>query len=198
MKRSVLWLCCLALIPSIAQAGELYRWVDGGGKVYYGDAPPPDAALVEYMKFPDAEMPDADLPYATRRAQQSFPVTLYVADNCAEYCDQARNLLVKRGIPFIEKTLSTREELDAFRALSGSTSVPTLGVGRNFLKGFLAGQWHNELDIAGYPAVAPYRAPAIPPVAAPAVTDQTAPGNSGSTGETPSQNEIAPDAAPAQ
>lgn len=162
MKRIVLLLACLVLTPSGVQAGELYRWVDTQGKVHYGDAPPADATQIESRKFSAAPSPGEDLSYEARRAQQNFPVTLYVAENCTEYCDRARNLLIERGIPFAEKVLQTQEEIDVFKALSGSDSVPTLAVGRSFLKGFLAEQWHGELDIAGYPKTAPYRAPRTP------------------------------------
>jgi hypothetical protein len=165
MKRVVL-LFCMAILPFGVQAGELYRWVDEQGKVHYGDVLPADGAQVEAMKFPAAAAPAEDLSYEARRAQQNFPVTLYVADNCAAPCDQARDLLAKRGIPYSEKKLVTQADIDAFKALSGSDSTPVLAVGRTFLKGFLAGQWHSELDVAGYPKTAPYRAPR--PVVAPA------------------------------
>lgn len=181
MKRIVLLLGCLTVMPVAVHAGELYRWVDEQGKVHYGDVPPAGAAQIESRKFSDAAVSGEDLPYETRRAQQNFPVILYVAGSCAEYCDQARSLLSKRGIPFSEKMLQTQEEIDAFKALSGSDSTPVLAVGRRFLKGFLAEQWHGELDIAGYPKTAPYRAPHAP---TPAAADQQAvPANPESAGE---------------
>ncbi len=119
MKRIVL-LFCMALLPFGVQADKLYRWVDANGKVHYGDVPPADGAQVEAMKFPAAAAPVADLPYETRRAQQNFPVILYVADNCTEPCDEARKLLNQRGIPFSEKKLVTQEDIDAFKALGGA------------------------------------------------------------------------------
>lgn len=175
MKRIVLLLSCLAVMPSGAQSGELYRWLDAQGKVHYGDVPPTDAAQVTPIKSPAAVASVEDLPYETRRAQQNFPVTLYVAENCVEACNQARNLLGKRGIPFSEKLLITQEDIDTFKAFSGSDSVPTLAVGKAFLKGFLAERWQGELDIAGYPKNAPYRAPGALP--APAATSEVAPAN---------------------
>lgn len=173
MKRIVLLLICLALIPLSAQAGKLYRWVDAEGNVHYGDAPPADAKQVETKKLSDAATQNQDLPYEARRAQQNFPVTLYVADNCIDACNKARSFLSKRGIPFSEKSLKTLEDFDAFKKLSGSDSLPTLSVGKNFLKGFLDSQWNNELDIAGYPKTSTYRAPVAP--ATPAAASQPAP-----------------------
>lgn len=177
MKRIVLLLGCLVVMPAGLQAGGLLRWVDAQGKVHYGDMPPADAAQLVPVRPIGAASPGADLPYETRRAQQNFPVILYVAENCVEPCKQARNLLSKRGIPFSEKMLQSKEDIDAFKALSGGDSVPTLGVGKAFLKGFLAEQWHSELDIAGYPKIAPYRAPGVLPASAPAPANQVAPGN---------------------
>jgi glutaredoxin len=159
MKRIVLLMAGLLAVMPFVQAGELYRWVDKSGKVHYGDEPPAEAPLVETLEFRDEAAPGAGLPYETRRAQQNFPVTLYVAENCAEFCEQARELLRKRGIPFTEKNLVTREEIDAFRAASGGENIPALAVGKTFVNGFEAGRWHSELDIAGYPKIAPYRAP---------------------------------------
>ncbi|MBI5437547.1 MAG: glutaredoxin family protein [Nitrosomonadales bacterium] len=183
MNRIVLLLICLAIMPFGAQAGKLYRWVDTQGKVHYGDTPPADTARVETKKLSDNVTPVEDLPYETRRAQQNFPVTLYVAENCTDPCDQARGLLTKRGIPFSEKKLVTREDIDAFKALSGFDSVPALSVGRIFLKGFQANQWNSELDIAGYPKTAPFRLPVILPVpvtlpaSSPAAASGVAPAN---------------------
>jgi glutaredoxin len=150
-----------------AQA-DTFRWVDKSGVVHYGDVPAEEAAQVEQKKFHVApEVGDASLSYETRVVQQNFPVTLYVASNCKEPCQQGRDLLNKRGIPFTEKNLVTQEDIDAFKLKSGgSTTVPTLNVGKTWLNNFEAGQWSSELDAAGYPKIAPYRPPA-PPTATP-------------------------------
>lgn len=184
MNRIILLLGCLAIMPVAIHADELYRWVDAQGKVHYGDVPPAGGTQIETRRFAETVTSGENLPYATRHAQQNFPVILYVAENCTEYCEQARNLLNQRGIPFSEKALQTQEQIDAFKTLSGSGSVPTLGVGKTFLKGFLAEQWHRELDIAGYPKIAPYRSPTTLPVPVPAAANVIAPINPESTGET--------------
>jgi len=162
MKRIVLLLGCLVLMSSGTQAGELYRWVDAKGDVHYGDVPPVEATQIEVRKFADVAAPGEDLPYETRHAQQDFPVVLYVAENCIEYCNQARNLLSKRGIPFSEKMLLTKEEIDDFKVISGFDSVPALSVGKTYLRGFQSEQWNSELDIAGYPKALLYRPPQAP------------------------------------
>ena len=178
MRRIVLLLACLASQTSLTvQAEERYRWVDAQGKVHYGDVRPADAAEVESKKISSEPAQNEYLPYETRRAQQHFPVTLYVADNCTDPCNQARDLLNKRGIPFSEKMLLTKEEIDAFKARYDFDTAPALLVGKTMLKDFLADQWNNELDIAGYPKTAPYRAPKSPvqPTAAPTAGSQVPP-----------------------
>jgi hypothetical protein len=163
MKAIVLLPACLAIISLTVQASDLYRWVDSSGVVHYSDMPSADAEKIDAKKFSGEVTPSENLPYETRRAQQNFPVSLYVSKGCGEACDQARSMLNKRGIPFSEKVLQTKQDIEAFKQLSGIDNiVPVLAVGKNFLKGFLELQWNNELDAAGYPKTAPYRAPGTP------------------------------------
>ena len=144
--------------------------MDKAGKMNYGDLPPADATDVERIKISSESTPNDDLPYATRRAQENFPVTLYACGGCGEACTQGRDLLSKRGIPYSEKLLQTREDIDAFKQLSGIDSVvPVLQVGKDFLKGYLESQWNTELDVAGYPKTASYRQRFAPPVQAGAI-----------------------------
>ena len=163
MKGAVLLLGCLAILSLTVQAADMYRWVDSRGIVHYSDLPSPDAEKINPGKFSGQVAPGEDLPYGTRIAQQNFPVTLYVGSGCGDACDQARSLLNKRGIPYAERTLRTLEEINAFKKLTGSEIVPTLAVGKSYLKGLQSEQWHGELDIAGYPKIAPYRAPNTEP-----------------------------------
>lgn len=172
MKRTVLLLVCFAIMPRFAQAGELFRWVDKDGKVHYSDVPPAEVTDVERKKLSGPASGGDDLPYETRRAQQNFPVTLYVTNGCGAPCDQARKMLNKRGIPFTEKPLNTQQEVDEFYKMSGSAGAPTLAIGKNYLSGFLESRWNSELDRAGYPKTASYRqriAPPATPAAPPAV-----------------------------
>lgn len=163
MKPHFILAGMLAATLGSAHAAGLYRWVDQSGKVHYGDVPAEEAGQVKRVKPVDAASDDAGLPYETRRAKEIFPVTLYVADNCKNQCQRARDLLNKRGIPFTEKNLQTQEDIDAFRQLSGGENIPALSIGKNLLVGFQADQWDGELDVAGYPRSAPYGfRPALP------------------------------------
>jgi len=161
MTRFVLlWLMLSA--SALAQADKLYRWVDAQGQVHYGDVPPAQAVQVEIKKIaPPVVNDEQGVPYETRLAQQNFPVTLFTSEDCSEYCDQARDLLLKRGIPFTEKILVTKVEVGAFKDASGSNQVPTLQLAKRYVNGFLAKKWHKELDAAGYPETSNYRQPVV-------------------------------------
>jgi glutaredoxin len=98
-------------------------------------------------------------------------VTLYVAENCTALCAQARSLLNKRGIPFVEKNLRTKDDAEAYKKLTGGNSVPALTIGKTLLSGFEAGQWNSALDLAGYPKTAPFGSrPLQPAVSKPDVS----------------------------
>jgi glutaredoxin len=116
----------------------------------------------EQLKLGNEPAVEEVLPYETQKAKQIFPVTLYVFDKCGTVCKDARELLVTRGIPFTEMNLVTTADLDEYRKSSGTDQAPTMLVGKTLVKGFLAEQWHKELDFAGYPKTAPFR---VKPVA---------------------------------
>ncbi len=163
MKRLACLLACLLVMP--VQAGDMFRWMDKAGKMNYGDVPPADARDVERLKLSVNSSQNEDLPYETRRARENFPVTLYVGKDCGEPCAQANSLLGKRGIPYSEKLLQTRQDIADFKQLSGIDSVvPVLQVGKDFLKDYAESQWNTELDVAGYPKTASYRQRLAPPV----------------------------------
>ena len=158
MKRALL-LICLTIWANTG-AAELYRSIDKDGKVHYSDSPLLDSDDVQQLKLGDAPKPDENLPYETRRAMANFPVTLYTFPDCGVACQQARELLNKRGIPYAEKSVTKREDLDAFRKDSGDNILPSATIGKTWVKGFVADQWTKELDFAGYPAnVLTYRPP---------------------------------------
>ena len=210
MYRPLLLLILLSCVPATALA-DMYRWMDSSGTVHYSDTPVPQAEKLDARKFSRQSADGPDLPYATQRAMQDFPVTLYVGSSCGEICNQGRALLKKRGIPYTEKILKTQQDLEDFKKVSGLDGVaPVLQIGRNFLKGFLDTEWNSELDIAGYPKTASYRqlattpaepaqpapsaaAPAVPPAPAVPGTPEEAPPE-----ETPPEQTPPPEEPPAE
>ena len=140
-------------------AQTTYRWIDKNGQTIYSDQPPPAGARQVVRSGAPERDDEAALPYATRRAVEKFPVTLYTAANCVEPCERARALLNGRGVPFTEKLLKSEDELaELARELGGEANVPTLYVGRQHVVGFEGVAWNNLLDLAAYPKTAPYGA----------------------------------------
>ena len=168
--KSIFFLCGLFFIVNV-QASELYRSVDKEGKVLYSDSPFSDTDAVEALNLGNAPASDESLSYEARKAKETFPVTLYTFPECGSACQQGRDLLNQRGIPFTEKSLTSQEDLDNYRKKIEGGTVPTITVGKTWLIGLQADQWHKEFDFAGYPKTAPYRPkPATPrPVAEPTI-----------------------------
>ncbi len=151
----------MLLVIVSASADGVYRWVDQSGKVHYGDVPTEESAQVEQKKFSASPAIDGNWPYETRHARENFPVVLYVSENCTDICKDARELLNKRGIPYAEKTLTTKQEIADFKTQSGGGIVPAISVGSSWTKGFQADAWNRELDMAGYPKFSPYHPPSV-------------------------------------
>lgn len=152
-----------------AQAQAVYRIVGEGGKVTFSDKPPL-AATGKVTPTVNLVMPgqaeQINLPLELRQVIAKFPVTLYVSNSCAP-CDSGRNLLSNRGVPFTEKTVSTAEDSEALQKLSGGTSLPFLTIGGQHISGYLASEWSQYLNAAGYPEQSKLpanyrRAPATP------------------------------------
>jgi hypothetical protein len=146
--------CLLAFFcAGLVQAQTAYRWVDADGKVHYSDRAPPKTAREVQEKRLSAPAADTELPYAVRQAVNNFPVTLYVGSDCETACKDGRAYLSKRGIPFNEKLVATREDAEALKKLLGGSnpSVPVLTVGSKILRGYLQTDWAGLLDAAGYP-----------------------------------------------
>lgn len=142
----------LAFVGASASAADTYRWVDKSGRVNFSDRPPPPGAQqVEQKQFgstPADTVPD----YALRKATEDFPVELYTAENCGAYCDNARDLLTRRGVPFTERKITNEAEHAAFLERFGlPDEVPAIAVGSQTFKGYESGRWNRMLDDAGYP-----------------------------------------------
>ncbi|PKO87432.1 MAG: glutaredoxin family protein [Betaproteobacteria bacterium HGW-Betaproteobacteria-10] len=149
-----LFILCLALVSTCASA-EAYRWVDSAGRVIISDTPPPSTAKNVAKLGGNNEKSDG-LPFALRKAKENYPVTLYTSADCTTDCQQARDALNARGVPFTEKMLQKAEDANELKQLVGDVFIPSLKVGKQSFRGFEAGAYNNLLDLAGYPKSAPY------------------------------------------
>ncbi len=148
MKRILLLAAALASLPATA---EVYRWVDSTGKVNVTDTPPPGNARTISRGAESQPAAEAQS-FATQRAAENFPVTLYSAADCTAECRKARDLLSARGVPFNEKMVQKPEDFAELKELVGDAFVPSLKVGKHSYRGFLPDAYNNLLDLAGYPS----------------------------------------------
>lgn len=172
-----------ALLATATQAQQVHRIVGPDGKVTFSDRAPEDkkAQSTVLSTASGGAASNPALPSELRQIASRFPVTLYTGDSCSP-CQQARQLLVQRGVPFTERSVNTNEDLDALRRLSGESALPFGTIGRQQLKGFSDAEWTQYLDAAGYPAQSRlprgYTQPAATPLApakAPAASAPDAP-----------------------
>ncbi len=145
----------LVLFAAAFGAHAQYKWTDHDGVVSYGDQPGKDAEHVERIgaiSGPTDTNSDAlaRLPFEIRVAAHDFPVVLYASPEC-QPCDSARAFLKSRNVPYSERSVSSREDLDAYHRLGGKNMLPGATVGRQMLHGFEAGAWSEALATAGYP-----------------------------------------------
>lgn len=167
-----LTLLAASLFSPLSQAQQIYRIVGPDGKVTFSDQPPPAASNAKVnAASPGASggSASASLPFELRQVSAKYPVTLYTGENCSP-CGSARVMLINRGIPFSERTVTTNEDLQALQRLSGDASLPFATIGGQQLKGFSDSEWTQFLNAAGYPATsilpANYRPPAPTPLVA--------------------------------
>lgn len=142
-------------VASVCVQAQTYRWVDSAGRTVISDTPPP-GKVKSIAKSGDSPESGDKLPFATKKAMEAFPVTLYTSADCVTECKEARDLLNGRGVPFTEKMVQKQEEVEELKQLVGDAYVPTLKVGNQRNRGFEAGAYNNLLDLAGYPKSAPY------------------------------------------
>lgn len=148
------WILMAALLAANAGAAQLYQWKDSQGRMVYSDQPPPPSVRNVQQKSFKGSVIEGGESYTARTAREKFPVVLY-ASACGAPCDQARQLLAERGVPYSGKDPQASPEAQAeLQTLTGRLSVPVLVVGTHRVDGFEAGQWQAELDRAGYPKFA--------------------------------------------
>lgn len=174
--RTIIAAAAIAALAGAAAHAQtnVYRWVDKDGKVHFSDTPPPKDAKGASQRTMGGGGGDSQLPYATQMAMKRHPVTMFMSGDCGEPCDQGRELLARRGIPYVQRNAQANPaDAEALKKAAGQLQVPVLLVGQNTLKGFSEDTWNAALDTAGYPrtrlpgqpAPQPQPSPEPPPAA---------------------------------
>lgn len=147
-------------------AQQVYKSVDKQGRVTYSE-PPPKPGADDQLVGSNASNPP--LPYSLQQVVNRYPVTIYTSKDCSA-CVSGRILLAQRGIPFTERSISSNEDIDALKRLSGENLTPVLAIGSQQLKGFDETEWSKYLDAAGYPKTSSLPRNYQQPLATPLVT----------------------------
>ena len=152
-RRLAIGILSVLAVP-VLQAQAIYRITGPDGRVTFSDQPPAPNGKTTVLGSggrSDSSAASGALPFELRQIASRFPVTLYSGDSCPP-CNNGRALLAGRGIPFAERTVTTPQDGEALQRLSGDTSLPFLMIGGQKIRGFLASDWTQYLDAAGYPA----------------------------------------------
>lgn len=166
----------LVCVPFTASAQTVFRIVGPDGKVTFSDKRPARADEGKLVGTGVGAKGDASgtaLPFELRQVVGKYPVVLYTSTNCGP-CDTGRTLLNGRGVPFTERTISTKEDTEALQRLSGENSLPFLTIGSQKIKGMSDLEWKQYLDAAGYPKASMLPAGYKNPAPAPLVSVQQA------------------------
>ena len=136
----------------VAQERQVYRYVDGDGRVVYSDrAPTASVKDLTTKRVRGNTIDTSEMPIALQQASDRFPVTLYTF-NCGAACDSAQALLNRRGVPYSTVNVEEGDGAQRLQNLTGDLSVPVLQVGDKLIqKGFNEARWMSMLDQAGYP-----------------------------------------------
>ena len=157
---SVLAMAMALAFVSVANAQQVYRWVDADGRVQYSDQPPPVGTKnVQEKNVSGSSIQNNELSLVAQDAQKRNPVTIYVSE-CGESCDAAKAYLGKRGIPHTVVDPTRTIELNKkFKEETGGTVVPVIKIGEKRLSGWSESAWSGALDAAGYPKTPPFSKP---------------------------------------
>jgi glutaredoxin len=150
LNDAIKLIATLALITSasnVLHAQQVYKSIDKQGRVTYSEIPPrPDAAA----KLVGESASTPAIPYTLQQIVNRYPVTLYTAANCTP-CLNARVMLTLRGVPFTERTVTSNEDIEAYKQINGDNRLPLATIASQQLKGYEEEEWTKYLDAAGYP-----------------------------------------------
>jgi glutaredoxin len=137
---------------AVGAMAQTYKVVGPDGKVTFTDKPPTAAQIKAPTNGAATTAPGvAGVPFETRQAMGKYPVTIYTTKPCPA-CDNARQALRARGIPFNEYTVGDDTELSAYRSRFNATTFPSISVGSKNMLGYNPVDLAGYLDAAGYPA----------------------------------------------
>lgn len=153
--RNAIVTLVLALLAGAAQAQQIYRWVDGNGRVQYSAEKPPAGAQSSTVQ-PRVSAVGGNAATASGtpagkgdRAAGKPAVKMYATDWCP-YCKQARDYFARNGIPYTELDIEKSEAARAEHKRIGGRGIPVILVGSERMNGFSEQRMAQMLKAAGY------------------------------------------------
>ena len=133
----------LVLAAGIAQAQQIYRWVDANGRVQYGEKPPAGSQ-------PSTLQPRvSSVGGAAQPAAAKAAVKMYATDWCG-YCRQARQFFARNGIAYTELDIEKSPAAMAEYKSLGGRGVPVILVGSARMNGYSEQQLVQLLKAGGH------------------------------------------------
>ena len=150
LKNAIKLIAVLAIMTTASgqlHAQQVYKSVDKNGRVTYSEVPPLPGSG---DKLTGESASSVSLPYALQQVVSRYPVTFYTTADCGP-CINARLMLTQRGVPFTERTVSSNEDITAYKRLNSDNNFPLATIAAQQLKGYEESEWTKYLDAAGYP-----------------------------------------------
>jgi len=147
---AVLFLVIFSISASSLESGEIYKWKDKDGNIFFSDTPPPPGVNAEIKEFKEetTEKPKTkgNFPKPSservekRRLYRDINVIMYMTAWCS-YCVKAREYLRSLDVNLIEynieKDKDKREEM--LSKSGGSRGVPLIDVEGIVIRGYNPG-----------------------------------------------------------
>ena len=145
----------VAVLAGAAQAQQIYRWVDGNGRVQYSAEKPPAGAKSGVVQprvssvGGNAAAGSNATPAKGDRSAGKPAVKMYATDWCP-YCKQAREYFARNGIPYVELDIEKSESARTEHKSIGGRGIPVILVGNERMNGFSEQRMAQMLKAAGY------------------------------------------------
>jgi glutaredoxin len=133
MRYTALLVIILVTTISMAQAEEIYKWVDSTGKIHFGDTKPEtlkaetiDINIINSIK---------SVKYESSHINIGKKVIIYTTSRCG-YCKKAKRHFKEKGIRYKEMNIeNSKNAKRQFEKMKG-TGVPIILVGNKRMNGF--------------------------------------------------------------
>ena len=154
MRNAVMALV-VALLAGAAQAQQIYRWVDAGGRVQYSNEKPPAGAASSLVQPRVSSVggnaaAGSKAPAAKGDRAAGRPVVKMYATDWCPYCKQAREYFARNGVPYVELDIEKSETAKSEHKSIGGRGIPVILVGNERMNGFSEQRMAQMLKTAGY------------------------------------------------